>query len=143
MPPRELVVLGIPSQLPTRTRNHNGYLLRWDGEAVLFDPGEGTQRQMTLAGVSPSTITAVCVTHAHGDHCLGLPGVLQRLSLENVKRPIPVVFPAEAAGYIDRLRHASAYVNHLEGARGPCAPLAEPCTWTTSAGLVADSGSRS
>ena len=52
MSPRELVVLGTASQLPTRTRNHNGYLLRWDGEAVLFDPGEGTQRQMTLAGVS-------------------------------------------------------------------------------------------
>ncbi|HEX5535463.1 MAG TPA: hypothetical protein VFX33_17115 [Actinomycetales bacterium] len=37
MSPRELVVLGTASQLPTRTRNHNGYLLRWDGEAVLFD----------------------------------------------------------------------------------------------------------
>ena len=36
-----------------RHRNHNGYLLRWDGEGILFDPGEGTQRQFTLAGVSP------------------------------------------------------------------------------------------
>jgi ribonuclease Z len=112
--PRELVVLGTASQLPTRTRTHNGYLLRWDGEAVLFDPGEGTQRQMTLAGVSPSSITAICITHAHGDHCLGLPGVLQRLSLENVDRPIPIVFPAGAAGYVDRLRRASAYVDRSD-----------------------------
>jgi ribonuclease Z len=40
---RELVVLGTASQTPTRYRNHNGYLLRWDGTGVLFDPGEGTQ----------------------------------------------------------------------------------------------------
>ena len=45
---RELVVLGTASQAPTRYRNHNGYLLRWDGQAVLFDPGEGTQRQMLM-----------------------------------------------------------------------------------------------
>jgi ribonuclease Z len=43
---RELVGLGTASQAPTRTRNHNGFLLRWDGEGLLFDPGEGTQRQM-------------------------------------------------------------------------------------------------
>jgi ribonuclease Z len=45
---RELVVLGTASQVPTRHRNHNGYLLRWDGEGILFDPGEGTQRQMLI-----------------------------------------------------------------------------------------------
>ena len=37
---RELIVLGTASQAPTRHRNHNGYLLRWDGEGLLFDPGE-------------------------------------------------------------------------------------------------------
>ena len=73
-------MLGTASQVPTRERNHNGYLLRWDGLGVLFDPGEGTQRQMTLAGVAASEVDAICITHAHGDHCLGLPGVLQRLS---------------------------------------------------------------
>ena len=54
MSARELVVLGSASQSPTRHRNHNGYLLRWDGTSVLFDPGEGTQRQLLLAGASPS-----------------------------------------------------------------------------------------
>ncbi len=39
---RELVALGTASQVPTRYRNHNGYLLRWDDEGILFDPGEGT-----------------------------------------------------------------------------------------------------
>ena len=54
---RELVVLGTASQVPTRYRNHNGYVLRWDDEVVLFDPGEGTQRQMLLAGVPSSAAT--------------------------------------------------------------------------------------
>ena len=49
---RELVVLGTASQVPTRTRNQNGYLLRWDGQGMLFDPGEGTQRRMLHAGVA-------------------------------------------------------------------------------------------
>jgi ribonuclease BN (tRNA processing enzyme) len=71
---RELVVLGTASQAPTRTRNHNGYLLRWDGEGLLFDPGEGTQRQMLLAGVPSSAVTHLCISHFHGDHCLGVPG---------------------------------------------------------------------
>ena len=80
MSQRELVVLGTASQAPSRSRNHNGYFLRWDDEGVLFDPGEGTQRQMLFAGVTASQITRICITHLHGDHCLGLPGVLARMS---------------------------------------------------------------
>lgn len=52
MTARELVALGTGSQVPSRTRNQNGYLLRWDAEGLLFDPGEGTQRQMLFAGVA-------------------------------------------------------------------------------------------
>ncbi|MEV7229398.1 ribonuclease Z [Polymorphospora sp. NPDC051019] len=109
MSSRELVVLGTASQVPTRRRNHNGYLLRWDREGILFDPGEGTQRQMLLAGVSATDLTRVCVTHFHGDHCLGLPGIVQRLSLDRVPHPVPVHFPAGGAGYFERLRHASSF----------------------------------
>jgi ribonuclease Z len=106
---RELVVLGTASQAPTRTRNHNGYLLRWDGEGFLFDPGEGTQRQMLLAGVPSSAITRICLTHFHGDHCLGLPGVVQRLSLDGVAHPVVAHFPASGREYFARLRHASSF----------------------------------
>ena len=59
---RELVVLGTASQAPTRSRNHNGYLLLWDDEGLLFDPGEGTQRQMLFAGVTASRITRIYET---------------------------------------------------------------------------------
>jgi len=114
MSSRELVILGSASQAPTRHRNHNGYLLRWEGTSILFDPGEGTQRQMILAGVSPTSIGHICITHFHGDHCLGLPGILQRLSLDGVARPVEVLYPASGQEYFDRLRHASFYEDHLE-----------------------------
>jgi ribonuclease Z len=106
---RELVVLGTASQAPTRHRNHNGYLLRWDTEGLLFDPGEGTQRQMLLAGVASSAVTRICVTHFHGDHCLGLPGVLQRLSLDQVAHPVDVWYPATGQEFYDRLRRCALY----------------------------------
>jgi ribonuclease Z len=109
MPARELVVLGTASQAPTRHRNHNGYLLRWDAEGLLFDPGEGTQRQMLLAGVSSSAITGICITHFHGDHCLGLPGVLQRLSLDRVGHSVDVWYPAAGQEFYDRLRRCALY----------------------------------
>ena len=105
---RELVVLGTSSQVPTRERAHHGAVLRWDDEVVLFDPGEGTQRQLTLAGVSAASITRICLTHLHGDHCLGLPGILQRMALDGVDRPVDLYFPASGQEYVDRLRHASA-----------------------------------
>jgi ribonuclease Z len=106
---RELVVLGTASQAPTRDRNHNGYLLRWDGHGLLVDPGEGTQRQLLLAGIASSTITRICLTHLHGDHCLGLPGVLQRLSLDRVAHPVDLHFPASGQPYVERLRDAAVY----------------------------------
>jgi ribonuclease Z len=104
---RELTVLGTASQVPTRTRNHNGYVLRWDDEVFLFDPGEGTQRQLVIAGVRPTSITAICITHLHGDHCLGLPGVLARFALDDRERPVDLYFPASGLEHIERLRHAA------------------------------------
>ncbi len=110
---RELVVLGTASQAPTRSRNHNGYFLRWDSDGLLFDPGEGTQRQMLFAGVTASQITSICITHFHGDHCLGLPGVLQRMSLDQVPHVVEVCYPAESREVFGRLRHASLFRDRL------------------------------
>jgi ribonuclease Z len=109
LPARELTILGTASQVPTRHRNHNGYALRWDAETILFDPGEGTQRQMLLAGITAHALTRICVTHFHGDHSLGLAGVLQRASLDRVPHPIAVHYPASGEAYFERLRHATAY----------------------------------
>lgn len=106
---RQLTVLGTASQVPTRHRNHNGYLLRWDDEVILFDPGEGTQRQMLLAGLAVTPLRRICITHFHGDHSLGLPGIIQRISLDKVPHPVAVHYPAGGAEFFERLRHATSF----------------------------------
>jgi ribonuclease Z len=133
---RELVVLGTASQAPTRTRNHNGYLVRWDGEGFLFDPGEGTQRQMLLAGVPSSAVTRICLTHFHGDHCLGVPGVVQRMSLDRVAHPVHADFPASGQPYFGGLRAASVFHDVLDLREEPLTadgPVASGSSWTLEA----------
>jgi ribonuclease Z len=106
---RELVVLGTASQVPTRQRNHNGYVLLWDGEGILFDPGEGSQRQMAHTSVAAHDLTRICVTHFHGDHCLGLPGVIQHLSLDRVPHTVTAHYPASGRTSFARMRHATPF----------------------------------
>jgi ribonuclease Z len=103
MSTREFIALGTSSQVPTRERSHNSYLLRWEGKGFLFDPGEGTQRQLILAGIAPGAIHFICITHFHGDHCLGLPGVLQRLSLDRCEHPVRIYYPESGQPYLERL----------------------------------------
>ncbi|MFI9598394.1 ribonuclease Z [Streptomyces sp. NPDC052043] len=119
MSARELVVLGTASQVPTRHRNHNGYLLRWDGEGILFDPGEGTQRQMLRAGVAAHDLNRICVTHFHGDHSLGLAGVIQRINLDQVPHGITAHYPRSGKRFFDRLRYATAYRETVELTEAP------------------------
>ncbi|GGR30767.1 ribonuclease Z [Streptomyces roseolus] len=118
---RELVVLGTASQVPTRHRNHNGYLLRWDGHGLLFDPGEGTQRQMLRAGVAAHDLNRICVTHFHGDHSLGLAGVIQRINLDQVPHQVTAHYPASGQHFFERLRYATAYRESVELTEAPVA----------------------
>jgi ribonuclease Z len=111
---RELIALGTSSQVPTRERSHNAYLLRWDGVDFLLDPGEGAQRQLTLAGVATSSIQHICITHFHGDHCLGLAGIAQRLSLDQCDHEVHLYYPASGQPYIERLCSAAIYQPSVE-----------------------------
>src|SRR5262245_25246439 len=136
---RELVALGTSSQVPTRHRNHNGYLLRWDEDGFLFDPGEGTQRQMLLAGVSASSVSRICLTHMHGDHCLGLPGVVQRMGLDGLERPVTLHYPAAGEEHVDALLSASSHVAVTPLHRHPVhegGVVATGRTWTLSAAFL-------
>ncbi|WP_030573127.1 ribonuclease Z [Streptomyces aureocirculatus] len=118
---RELVVLGTASQVPTRQRNHNGYVLLWDGEGILFDPGEGTQRQLLRASVAAHDLNRICVTHFHGDHSLGLAGVIQRVNLDRVPHPVTAHYPASGQRFFDRLRYATAYRETADLVQAPVA----------------------
>lgn len=111
---RDLTILGSSSQQPTRERNHGAYLLRWNDEGFLFDPGEGTQRQFIFADVAPPCVTRILISHFHGDHCLGLGSMLMRLNLDKVTHPIHCYYPASGKCYFDRLRKGSIYHEVIE-----------------------------
>jgi ribonuclease Z len=106
---RDLVILGSSSQQHTRKRNHGAYLLRWNEEGLLFDPGEGTQRQFIFANIAPPTVTRIFISHFHGDHCLGLGSMLMRLNLDKVTHSIHCYYPASGKVYFDRLRYGTIY----------------------------------
>lgn len=111
---RDLIILGCSSQQPTRRRNQGAYLLRWNEEGFLFDPGEGTQRQFIFANVAPTCVTRIFVSHFHGDHCLGLGSMLMRLNLDKVTHPIHCYYPASGKTYFDRLRFGSIYHENIQ-----------------------------
>ncbi|MBN1915273.1 MAG: ribonuclease Z [Parachlamydiales bacterium] len=127
---RELVILGCSSQQPTRKRNHGAYLFRINEEGLLFDPGEGTQRQFIFADVAPPTVTRMFVSHFHGDHCLGVGSMLMRLNLDKVKHPIHCYFPASGKKYFDRLRYGCIYHETIQVVEHP----------VKTAGVVDDDG---
>lgn len=109
MSSRELIVLGTAGQAPTRGRSLGGCALKWDGEMVLFDPGEGFQRQCLLAGVAVSRASTLLLTHLHGDHCLGLPGVLQRRILDGATDRLSVYYPAASQAVFEHLIYSSLF----------------------------------
>lgn len=127
---RDLTILGCSSQQPTRHRNHGAYLLRWNDEGLLFDPGEGTQRQFIFANVAPPTVTRIFVSHFHGDHCLGLGSMLMRLNIDGVTHPIHVYYPASGKKYFDRLRYGTIYHEKIQVIEHP----------VYESGLVEDDG---
>jgi ribonuclease Z len=110
----EFIALGTSSQVPTRERSQNAHLLRWNGIGMLFDPGEGVQRQLAFADVAAGLVHIVCITHFHGDHCLGLAGILQRLSLERCNHPVHIFFPESGGEYLDRLLKVAIYQPNVE-----------------------------
>src|SRR5262245_19823710 len=127
---RDLTILGCSSQQPTRYRNHGAYLLRWNEEGFLFDPGEGTQRQFIFANIAPTTVTRIFISHFHGDHCLGLGSILMRLNLDKVTHPIHCYYPASGKKYFDRLRYGTIYHETIHVIEHP----------VSEAGLVHDDG---
>jgi ribonuclease Z len=74
--------LGTSGAVPTARRNPSGIYINREGEELLFDCGEGTQRQMMRFGTGFS-LSAIFLTHVHGDHVLGLPGLLQTLDFND------------------------------------------------------------
>ncbi|ARA94901.1 ribonuclease Z [Rhodothermaceae bacterium RA] len=88
-----VIPLGTAGALPTRDRHLPAVAVERAGVSVLFDCGEGTQRRLLAAGLKPPRLRAVCITHLHGDHVFGLPGLLSTLGLLDRSEPLVVAGP--------------------------------------------------
>jgi ribonuclease Z len=89
----ELVFLGTGASWPSVERNVPAVALKRGSEILLFDCGEGTQRQFQRSGLSYMQVQKVFLTHLHGDHYYGLPGLVQTMRLNDRKEPLLIVGP--------------------------------------------------
>jgi ribonuclease Z len=85
--------LGTSAQIPTSKRNHSAILLSYEGENILIDCGEGTQRQFRIAKLNPCKVTRILITHIHGDHVFGLPGLLSTLNFSGYNKELKIYGP--------------------------------------------------
>ncbi len=112
-------LLGTSGSVPTPKRSSPAIALRKNGELLLFDCGEGTQVQMMKVGLSPMKVSRIFITHLHGDHFLGLAGIVQTLSLWERKERLEIYCPAgeeeRLARYLEIPRFAVTFEVEVRG----------------------------
>jgi len=85
--------LGTSAQIPSVKRNHTSILLNYKDENILVDCGEGTQIQFRKAHLNPGCVTRILITHIHGDHTFGLPGLISTLNFSEYKKELYIYGP--------------------------------------------------
>jgi ribonuclease Z len=98
-----VIFLGTGGSIPTPKRGLSAIAIRRKTELLLFDCGEGTQRQMIQAGVGFHRKTKLFVTHMHGDHVLGLPGLLQTMSLLDRTKKLEIYGPQGIKAFVEAI----------------------------------------
>lgn len=116
-----IIFLGTSSGMPSRERNVSSVAMVLDGTVLLFDCGEGTQHQLLRAPVRSGSIEAIFLTHLHGDHVYGLPGLLATLSMNGRERPLELIGPEGTEEYL-RCVLATTHHNPLFPIRVSAAP---------------------
>ena len=96
----KITFLGTGSMVPTPKRNHTAILLSHGNENILVDCGEGTQKQLRIAKIAPAKITKILITHWHGDHVLGLPGLIQTLGANEYSKVLDIYGPKGSREFI-------------------------------------------
>ncbi|VVB82780.1 Ribonuclease Z [uncultured archaeon] len=99
----KLVFLGTSDAVPSAERNHTSILLNYKDENILIDCGEGTQRQFRKAELNPCKLTRILITHWHGDHILGIPGLLQTLSFSGYEKTLFIYGPKGTKEFMNQI----------------------------------------
>jgi len=99
---------------PTKERNHPGFLLRYKNENILFDCGENIQRQMRIAGIKPAKITKLLISHWHGDHVFGIPGLMSSMGADQFAKKLQIYGPKGTKKYLEHLFKSFAAKDIIE-----------------------------
>ncbi len=98
----EIVFLGTSSMVPTKERNQSAVLISYGSHGVLIDCGEGTQKQLKIAGIPITKVTKILITHWHSDHALGLPGLISTLGASEYTKTLEIYGPE---GTMEHFKH--------------------------------------
>jgi len=109
----KLMFLGTSGAVPSAKRNHTAVLLNYKGENILVDCGEGTQRQFRKARLNPCKVTRLLITHWHGDHVLGIPGLLQTLAFSGYNKRLIIYGPKGTKKFMKRLLETFAFRGNI------------------------------
>lgn len=109
-----LTFLGTSDAIPSARRNHPAILLNYNEENILVDCGEGTQRQFRKAELNPNKVTRILITHWHGDHVLGIPGLLQTLSLGGYNKTLFIYGPKGTKYFMNNLLRTFVFVENYK-----------------------------
>ena len=110
----KITFLGTGDAIPSARRNHSAIFLNYDSENILIDCGEGTQRQFRKAGLNPCKINRILITHWHGDHVLGIPGLLQTLALSGYNKTLYIYGPRGTKKYVEEIIKIFKFVGKYE-----------------------------
>jgi ribonuclease Z len=110
----ELIFLGTSDAIPSKERNHTSILLNYKNENILIDCGEGTQRQLRIAEINPCKITRLLITHWHGDHVLGIPGLLQTLSFNGYNQTFFIYGPRGTKEFVKEMLKTFAFQQNFK-----------------------------
>ena len=110
----EVVFLGTSSMVPTKERNQSAVFISYGSEGLLIDCGEGTQRQLKIAGIPLTKVTRILITHWHGDHVLGLPGLIQSLGASEYGKVLQIYGPEGTKKRVAAMFEAFVFDRKLE-----------------------------
>lgn len=106
----DVALLGCGGGMPMPNRNLSSILLNYRGRKILVDCGEGTQVSMRMVGWGFKTIDIICITHIHGDHIVGLPGLLSTIGNSGRTEPLTIIGPEGIENTVNSLRVICPYL---------------------------------
>ena len=110
----KLTFLGTSGVIPTAKRNHIAIWMNYKNENILVDCGEGTQRQFRKAKINLGKITRLLISHWHGDHVLGLPGLIQSMSAAGFERTLDIYGPEGTKNFMKKMFEAFIFDRKID-----------------------------